>query len=172
MNFPGRKLGLAILSALALLVPMATGSQAAALRPTAPRVAVKASSALGYQVFGAQCVTIAGKKVCWPGATLGHYVAGSGKVITYQSAVVEDNWGGGTAGGNFCNWRIDWEYRDTNGAVYFTDWGPMHYTCEGLYYTIGRSDPKYRVVGKYGAVCAVLNTNGARVAAQCHFITA
>ena len=128
-------------------------------------------SAFGCEPFGGFCVEVGGKKVCYPGATLCHTVRGNGKTITYQDASVDDNFGGGTAGGNFCNWRIDWEYRDTNGKVYFTDAGPMHYKCEGSAYPIGRVDKKRRVVGKYGSVCAVFHASGGRRAAQCHFIT-
>jgi hypothetical protein len=151
------KLAVAVPAALALLIPTAATSQA---------------SAVGYQVFGAQCATLAGKTLCFPGATLGHSITGSGKTITHQSASVDDNYGGGTAGGNFCNWRIDWEYRDTNNKVYYTDYGPMHYKCESLYYPIGRDDGTRRVVGQYGAACAVFWANGRRLATQCHHITA
>lgn len=128
------------------------------------------ASALGYQVFRTKCVKIAGKDVCFPGGTLGHYIKGDKNVIVRQEASVDDNFGGGTSGGQFCNWRIDWAYLNTSNVEYSRSYGTTRFVCEG-WSVIGRVDTVRRNL-QYGKACAVLIAGGSEIARQCHYITA
>ncbi len=63
------------------------------------------------------------------GCQLGHRIKGSGKRISYQAAAVQ---GGGLCAvkPQFCNWRIDFSYADTDGRTYKTSRGKTHNVCE------------------------------------------
>ena len=53
--------------------------------------------------------------------TLHHAVWGSGQLITQQ---------GVNPLGRYCNWEVDFEYFDSNGASYHYDSGPLYQSCD------------------------------------------
>ncbi|MCS0634646.1 hypothetical protein NX801_03025 [Streptomyces sp. LP05-1] len=129
-----------------------------------------AASAVGYAKVVGVCYEFRGQNVCAPVTTLGHYIQGSGKRITRQEASVQDVAGGDTAGGKWCNWRIDWRYVDSNGRAYQVSRGKAHYRCDWLG-SIGRVDKTRRTLKHYGKACADFHAGGKKRASQCHYIT-
>lgn len=129
-----------------------------------------AASAVGYAKVAAFCQEFRGTEVCAPVTTLGHFIQGSGKRITREEASVQDALGADTAGGKWCNWRIDWRYSDTEGRTYLVSKGPMHTECDWLG-SIGRIDKTKRTLKHYGKACADFYAGGSKRASQCHYIT-
>ncbi|MBI4944138.1 MAG: hypothetical protein HY830_25640 [Actinobacteria bacterium] len=115
------------------------------------------------------CYSFKGVNICVPTTILVHVITGNGKKITNQEAEVQDVLGGGTAGGRFCNWRIDWKYCDTNGTNYLTSTGSTHTTCDT--FNVGRGSSADRTLASYGRACAVFYVNGTQRGKQCHNIT-
>ncbi|MEV3992811.1 hypothetical protein AB0J57_28280 [Streptomyces sp. NPDC049837] len=129
-----------------------------------------AASAVGYAKVVGFCHDFRGAEVCAPVTTLGHFIQGKGKKITRQEASVQDVAGGDTAGGKWCNWRIDWRYSDSNGRVYKISKGRTHNRCDWLG-SIGRVDKTKRTLKHYGKACADFHVGGKKRASQCHYIT-
>ena len=159
------------------LVPVASAAPPEAPVLAAPstgeRVAIEPLSASGGAIVGAFCYTYKSVKICPVGSILFHRITGSGKNITYQEASLSDLLGNGTAGGNYCNWRIDWVYYTdaVPPVLYRRDTGPTHNVCEGMFYEIGRKDSRNVTVAYYGSACAVFYVNGTERGRQCHSIT-
>ncbi|WP_369233204.1 hypothetical protein AB5J56_14930 [Streptomyces sp. R21] len=125
------------------------------------------ASATGTTTIGTFSYDFHGVGVSVPvGCFLTHTIDGSGKRITGQLAGV-DCVGVAATFSNFCNWRIDFAYADTNNRTYKTSRGATHTEC--------RSDPLRRnarqTLPKYGKACAKFFVNGKLRATQCHFIT-
>ncbi|MFE9254769.1 hypothetical protein [Streptomyces sp. NPDC006879] len=129
-----------------------------------------AASAVGYAKVIGFCHDFRGIEACVPLTTLGHYIKGSGRNITRQEASVQDAAGADSAGGRWCNWRIDWRYSDDKGRTYSTSKGASHYRCDWLE-SIGRIDKSRRTLKHYGKACADFYVGGAKRASQCHYIT-
>lgn len=94
-----------------LLVAAPEGSTALAAASPVP-------DAVGWGDINAFNYTWGGIEISLPrGCQLGHRIKGSGKRISYQAAAVQ---GGGLCAvkPQFCNWRIDFSYADTDGRTY------------------------------------------------------
>ncbi len=128
------------------------------------------ASAVGFAKVVGFCLDAKGQAVCLPTTTLGHFVRGSGRNVNRQEASVQDSFGMDSAGGNWCNWRIDWRYSDTNGRTYLISRGETHRKCT-LHSSIGRVDTTHHTLKHYGKACADFFVAGTRRASQCHFIT-
>ncbi|MFC7221259.1 hypothetical protein ACFQLX_24300 [Streptomyces polyrhachis] len=127
------------------------------------------ASAVGYAKVDKFCYETAGRSICLPSTTLGHFIKGDGRTITRQEASVQDTLGADTAGGKWCNWRIDWRYATTSGKTYRVSKGTMHHSC-GAWRAIGRVDRGTRTLRHYGKACAVFWAASKVRAVQCHHI--
>lgn len=143
-----------VLAAGAMLVGMTTSAQA---------------SAVGYEKVKGFCIQGDGKKVCIPTVTLGHFIKGKGRKVERQEASVQDVFGADTSGGEWCNWRIDFRYSDTNAKTYLIRKGRTHNSCQ--WSDVGRVDNTSHTLKHYGKACAALVIGGRDVAVQCHNIT-
>jgi hypothetical protein len=148
----------------------ATSASAALAAKPAPS-GPSAQTAIGYAGIGSFCYSFGGRNICAPRATLGHFIQGDGRRISRQEASVDDFIGAGTAGGWYCNWRIAWQYYDTNNRLYQTVPGPLHTTCDGDTGPIGRADRSGRTLPHFGRACAQFLVNGVQRGRQCHNIT-
>ncbi|MFJ3666464.1 hypothetical protein ACIPSE_08410 [Streptomyces sp. NPDC090106] len=95
-----------------------------------------------------------------------HSVEGSGKRISSQLAGV-DCMGIAATFSQFCNWRIDFTYADTDNRRYRTSRGRTHTECKGN--PLRRNAAQ--TLPRYGKACARFYVNGKLRATQCHFIT-
>ncbi|GAB3968074.1 hypothetical protein [Streptomyces sparsus] len=100
------------------------------------------------------------------GCFLTHVVKGSGKRVTSQLAGVDCV--GPAAFSQFCNWRIDFSYADTNNRTYKTSRGKTHTACANKYPTRRIGSQK---LARYGKACAKFFISGTLRATQCHYIT-
>ncbi|MBX7469106.1 hypothetical protein ACWC9H_12355 [Streptomyces sp. NPDC001251] len=151
LRFQARTIAtLATAAALSLLCPSPAYATAIGTTPVAT---------FDYQVGG---VTM---KVP-TGCMFTHIIRGGGRSITYQNAGVDCGFVGALHSG-FCNWRIDFNYADTNNRTYRTSRGRTHNEC--------KIDPMRnnspQKLPRYGKACASLHVNGVRRATQCHHIT-
>ncbi|SFD62318.1 hypothetical protein [Streptomyces aidingensis] len=128
------------------------------------------ASAVGYEKVSGFCFTMSGQTVCAPTATLGHYIKGDGRKIERQEASIQDVFGADTAGREWCNWRFDWRYADTNGKTYLIRKGKTHNGCS-FWSSIGRVDNTTHTLKHYGKACAAFYASGKERAVQCHNIT-
>ncbi|WP_165986237.1 hypothetical protein [Streptomyces sp. YIM 98790] len=126
------------------------------------------ATAVGYTKVKGFCTSKAGTEICIPTITLGHYIKGSGRKVERQEASVQDVLGADTAGGSWCNWRIDFRYADTNGKTYLVRKGTTHNSCQ--WSDVGRIDKKQHTLKHYGKACAAFIVDGKDVAVQCHNI--
>ncbi len=148
LRFPSvrRRLVLAVLP-VALLVSTLAPSSAAA-------------SAYGIQYWGAFTVNIGGQNIGIPSGQLAHKVNGSGTRI-------DSEWAHITTGPGFCNWRVDYVYRDAeNGREYRRIPTDTQYRCDTWAY----APTVYPGVVRRGTACAELFRSGAFVTRQCHSI--
>ncbi|WP_228313065.1 hypothetical protein [Streptomyces fungicidicus] len=130
-------------------------------------VAPAHASATGSAAIGSFTYEVRGATVKVPvGCFLTHAVKGSGKRITSQLAGV-DCVGVAATFSQFCNWRIDFAYADTNSKTYKTSRGATHAECAGA--PLRNAAPQTLPV--YGKTCAKLYLNGKLRAAQCHYVT-
>ncbi|RZE21337.1 hypothetical protein C0Q92_18430 [Streptomyces albidoflavus] len=99
------------------------------------------------------------------GCQLGHRIKGSGKRISYQAAAVQ---GGGLCAvkPQFCNWRIDFSYADTDGRTYKTSRGKTHNVCERY----PERQAAKQTLPHYGKACAKIYVNSSLRGTQCHYI--
>jgi hypothetical protein len=128
------------------------------------------ASAVGYAKVVGFCFSAKDQQICLPATTLGHFVQGSGRRVTREEASIQDTFGADSAGGNWCNWRIDWRYSDTEGRTYLVSRGSLHSRCT-IHTSIGRVDTSRRTLKHYGKACADFYVSGTRRASQCHNIT-
>jgi hypothetical protein len=128
------------------------------------------ASAVGYAKVSGFCIPVKDHEVCLPTISLGHFIQGDDRRITRQEASVQDTVGADSTGLQWCNWRIDWRYGDTNGRTYLRSRGPMHNKCT-FGASIGRVDRSKRTLKHYGKACADFVVNGTTRASQCHYIT-
>ncbi|MEV7288643.1 hypothetical protein AB0O01_29555 [Streptomyces sp. NPDC093252] len=125
------------------------------------------ASATGTTAVGTFSYEVRGASVKVPtGCFLTHTVKGSGKKITSQLAGI-DCAGLAVTFSQFCNWRIDFSYADTNNKTYKTARGATHSECKGN--PLRRAGK--RTLSKYGKACAKFFVNGKLRATQCHYIT-
>jgi len=125
------------------------------------------ADAVGTVPIGGFEYTWEGAKFTVPtGAFLTHAIFGEGRRVTRENAGV-DSIGPALYNGGFCNWRIDFQYQDTNGKVYGTDRGPTENRCNHYTFREIRGD---RSLSSYGKACALFYVSGAERARQCHFI--
>ncbi|GAA2290022.1 hypothetical protein GCM10010415_71950 [Streptomyces atrovirens] len=125
------------------------------------------ASATGSAAIGSFTYQVRGAAVKIPvGCFLTHTIKGSGKRITSQLAGV-DCVGVAATFSQFCNWRIDFAYADTNNKTYRTSRGATHAECEGA--PLRNAAPQ--TLSVYGKACAKLYISGTLRATQCHFIT-
>ncbi|WP_454853369.1 hypothetical protein [Promicromonospora soli] len=126
---------------------------------------IRTSSAVGAAFFGAACIN----GICWPGATLIHTIRGTGRSITYQEGFFTDLVGAGTAGRQFCNWRIDFVDYNSSGGVNRRSRGAIHSGCtileNGRKSTVDRTAARSTVKS-----CAELYSADVRIVRQCHYI--
>jgi hypothetical protein len=132
-------------------------------------VSPASASALGYGKVGSFCYEVKGIQLCAPGATIGHLIQVQGRTITREEASVQDILGGDTAGGKWCNWRIDWSYADTDNRTYQVSKGPTENSCTFIT-SVGRIDKAKRTLKHYGKACAVFYASGVKRGSQCHNI--
>ncbi|MER6343962.1 hypothetical protein ACWC10_14560 [Streptomyces sp. NPDC001595] len=125
------------------------------------------ASATGTTAIGSFSYDLHGVGVKVPvGCFLTHSIKGSGKRITSQFAGV-DCAGLAATFSQFCNWRMDFAYADTNNKTYRTSRGATHTECKGD--PLRRTRPQ--TLPKYGKACAKFHVNGKLRATQCHYIT-
>lgn len=68
------------------------------LRQPSRQPAVSPRQFFGY-VFGSGCATVAGRRVCWPGSSLGRCIKGDDRSVAREEVSVDDNPGAsGSAG--------------------------------------------------------------------------
>lgn len=141
----------------------ARGSLATALLILLATLAIPSSasaSAYWIQYWGAFTVSIGGQNVGIPSGQLAHRINGSGTRIDSQWAHI-------TTGPGFCNWRVDYVYREgENGREYrrirtATQWG-----CDVWAY----APTVYPGNVRRGTACAELHRSGVYVTRQCHSI--
>jgi hypothetical protein len=114
--------------------------------------------------------TFGGVKVVVPtGFFFQHSIHGKDRTITSEQGDIVAM-GPAAAGSPFCNWRIDFQYLDTDGTVYQTDRGPISNTCGK--YEINRLVSSVRTLPSYGKACAIFYVSGTERARQCHYIAA
>jgi hypothetical protein len=132
------------------------------MRPAAP------ANATSYDYFSGFSYDYAGATLKIPACGFGHKIIGSGKRIDAERA-----WVMGVAcdlpGVKFCNWRIDFRYKDVNGRVYAGSKGKLHTTCSATADIVREAGP--RKLRTYGKACAELVVSNQRRANQCHNIT-
>ncbi|MFD3453747.1 hypothetical protein ACFWVC_16385 [Streptomyces sp. NPDC058691] len=107
------------------------------------------ATAVGYAKVVGFCFDAQGTQLCLPATTLGHFVQGSGRHIDRQEASVQDAFGIDSAGGAWCNWRIDYRYSDLNGRTYLVSRGQTHTRCTA-HSSIGRVDRTHHTLKHYG----------------------
>ena len=128
------------------------------------------ASAFGCQYIGGFGFSWQGLTLQAPKGYLCHSITGSGRSVTNEYAYygpAPSVYGALT--GRVCNWRIDFQYRNTSNVVYRTDTGATHNTCE---YYIRRDQPTDKSLAYYGKACARLFVGGVLRSQQCHNITA
>ncbi|MFI8186997.1 hypothetical protein ACIF70_41970 [Actinacidiphila glaucinigra] len=124
-------------------------------------------SAQGYGSIAPFEYQYGGVTISVPTCSFGHYIEGSGKRIDDEKAWVT---GGGLCGGvQFCNWRIDFAYADTNNSTYKTSKGATHTTCNYMSSVYRYNAPQ--TLPYYGKACAKLYVNNVLRGTQCHYIT-
>ncbi|CAL9447927.1 hypothetical protein SUDANB105_02370 [Streptomyces sp. enrichment culture] len=125
------------------------------------------AGATGSAVIGSFSYELNGVGVKVPvGCFLTHTIKGSGKRITSQFAGV-DCAGLAATFSQFCNWRIDFSYADTDNRTYRTSRGATHAECKGN--PLRHARPQ--TLPRYGKACAKFHVNGKLRAVQCHYIT-
>lgn len=149
--------------------PAQARSAPAAVQTAATDPGPVTQSAAGASWMNPFCFSFGGQNICVPTTMLVHVITGNGRTITNQEAEIQDSVGGGTAGGQFCNWRFDWKYYDTNGRNYLTSLGTTHHSCNEA--GVGRGTSADRTLAYYGRACAVFYVNGTERGRQCHNIT-
>ncbi|MEW2410606.1 hypothetical protein [Streptomyces griseoviridis] len=95
-----------------------------------------------------------------------HVIRGQGRKISYQNAGVDCGFVA-ALGSGFCNWRIDFTYKDTNNRTYRASRGRTHPECKK---DPMRSNAPQRLA-HFGKACTHLLVSGVRRASQCHHIT-
>lgn len=125
------------------------------------------ASATGSTAIGSFTYEVRGAAVKIPvGCFLTHGIEGSGKRVTSQLGGV-DCVGVAATFSQFCNWRIDFAYADTDNRTYETSRGATHAVCESAPLRHGGA----RTLSAYGKACAKLFLSGKLRATQCHYIT-
>lgn len=145
----------------------AVGALALAAAGSVATAAPAHASATGSTAIGSFTYEVRGAAVQVPvGCFLTHSIEGSGKRITGQLAGV-DCIGVAATFSQFCNWRIDFAFADTDNRTYKTSRGATHAQCEGA--PLRRAAPQ--TLPAYGKACAKLYLNSKLRATQCHYIT-
>lgn len=140
----------------ALLAVLACALVAAVMAPSSA-----SASAYGIQYWTKFNVSIGGQTIGVPAGQLAHQVNGGGDNITSEWAHI-------TTAPGFCNWRVDYVYRDANnGEEYRRIRGTTHNGCDTWAY----AETVYPGKVRYGTACAELYRSGAFVTRQCHSIT-
>ncbi|MFE3036965.1 hypothetical protein ACFXKY_35590 [Streptomyces canus] len=125
------------------------------------------ASATGTTAVGTFDYDLHGAAVKVPvGCFFTHSIDGSGKRIDRQLAGV-DCAGLAVTFTQFCNWRIDFSYADTDNRTYKVSRGRTRAECKGN--PLRRKGAQ--TLPKYGKACARFYVNGKLRAVQCHFIT-
>lgn len=138
----------------ALLLALAGALLVAALAPSAA-----SASAYGIQYWGAFTANIGGQNIGIPTGQLAHKISGSGTYINYEWAHI-------TTKPGFCNWRVDYVYRDVYNNVYRRIGTRTQYGCDTWAYA-----PRvYPGRVRRGTACAQLYRSGVYVTRQCHSI--
>ncbi|MER6619271.1 hypothetical protein [Streptomyces sp. NPDC000931] len=148
-----------VVAAFGACVFAAAGTVGAAAPAHAGATGSSAIDSFTYEVRGATVKIPVG---CF----LTHTVRGSGKRITDQFAGA-DCVGVAATFSQFCNWRIDFAYADTNNKTYKTSRGATHAECEGA--PLRNAAPQ--TLPAYGKTCAKLYVSGKLRAVQCHYVT-
>ncbi len=147
-----RKL-LKMITGLLVALTVAFGVQATTVAPAS-------ASATGCDSWSAFSISSLPTPV--PGGFLCHTITGSGTKVSSDEADFSSY-------GSFCNWRIDFRYRDVNGVTYRINSGQTQLKCSRygtrtVYYSSSTTF-------KPGLACAYLYTNGNYTTKQCHSIT-
>ena len=129
----------------------------AAIAAAAPTAA--SASAYGIQYWGAFTVNLGGQNIGIPSGQLAHKVNGSGTYINSEWAHI-------TTGPGFCNWRVDYVYRDVWNNEYRRIQTATQYGCDTWAYAPTVYPGRVRA----GKACAHLYRSGAYVTRQCHSI--
>lgn len=131
--------------------------------PAAPAHA----SAIGTTPIATFRYTVSGVTINVPtGCFLTHRISGAGQRIDAENAGV-DCAGPGLWWGGFCNWRINFEYFNSDNQWYGTNQGGLNSSCD--YYTFRTDTRSHRLAGP-GRACAVFIVNATERARQCHSI--
>jgi len=118
------------------------------------------ASAYGVQYWGAFTVNVGGQNIGIPSGQLAHKVNGSG-------ARIDSEWAHITTTPGFCNWRVDYVYRDAeNNREYRRIRTATQYGCDTWAY----APSVYPGNVRRGTACAQLYRSGAYVTRQCHSI--
>jgi len=134
-----------ILATLVLMLGLLTASHVA----SAPSAVADAEGCQPYSP-----ITVL--KYVVPRGVMCHEIDGSGNNITSQEVAVYTV--------NTCNWRIDFVYKDLNGATWYRDTGTYHTGCSIPYRTRGSG------WAKDGSACAQMWVSGKLIVQQCHRI--
>jgi hypothetical protein len=118
-----------------------------------------AASAYGIQYWGAFTVNIGGQNVGIPSGQLAHQVSGSGVRINSEWAHI-------TTKPGFCNWRVDYVYRDVFNREYRRIPTATKLGCDTWAY----APTVYPGTVRSGTACAELHRSGVFVTRQCHSI--
>jgi len=118
------------------------------------------ASAYAPQYWGAFTVNVGGQNIGIPSGQLAHKVNGSG-------ARIDSEWAHITTTPGFCNWRVDYVYRDAeNNREYRRIRTATQYGCDTWAY----APSVYPGNVRRGTACAQLYRSGAYVTRQCHSI--
>jgi hypothetical protein len=141
-----RRLLVAALTACALLFAVLAPGSASA-------------SAYGVQYWGAFTVSIGGQNVGIPSGQLAHRINGSGTYINSEWAHI-------TTKPGFCNWRVDYVYRDVYNVEYRRIGTATKLGCDTWAY----APTVYPGRVRSGTACAQLYRSGVYVTRQCHSV--
>jgi hypothetical protein len=138
---------------------LATALTAAAMLLVVIAPSTASASAYGIQYWAPFGVSIGGQTIGIPTGQLAHQVSGSGLTINSEWAHI-------TTKPGFCNWRVDYVYKDLNGAEYRRIRTATKTGCDTWAYAPTVYPGRVRA----GTACAQLYRSGAYVTRQCHSI--
>jgi hypothetical protein len=151
-------------------VPRILGLRLAALTAATLVTATPApahASATGSTPISSFSYSIGGVTIAIPnGCFFTHRISGDGQRIDAENAGT-DCVGPGFWSAGFCNWRINFEYFNTDNQWYGTNQGDLNSACN---FSTFRTDTRSHRLPGPGRACAVFMVNGAERARQCHSI--
>ncbi|MBW3609332.1 MAG: hypothetical protein KY463_13490 [Actinobacteria bacterium] len=139
---------------ISVLVVVVAALLAGALAPNPA-----SASATGYAFWAPFGINIGGQTIGVPSGQLTHVIVGSGTYISRERAHILTKPG-------FCNWRVDFVYKNVHNRVYRRIGTRTKYGCD----TQRWAPTVYPGRVRRGTACAQLYRSGVFVVKQCHSI--